>query len=179
MSDKQSYKAPPRLTDGISFDDWMQEVAIWRFSTEVKKEKIGAVLFNSLTGKSRDAAREIPTATICSDTGEDEILAKLDTLHLTDGTQKAFNAWQSFVTYKRPPETSIQDYMNEFDRRYHKLKSYKMELPEGVLACQALMCANMSSQQEQLARATCGDLILKNIKTPIMRIHAENPISKD
>ena len=52
-----------------------------------------------------------------------------------------------------------------------------MILPEGVLAYALLTCANLSSEQEQLARATCKDLTYNDMKKQIERIYT-NPVQK-
>ena len=55
----------------------------------------------------------------------------------------------------------MTDYLNAFERLNNKLKVHRMELPEGVLAYRVLRSANLTGEQEQLARATVSDITYK------------------
>ena len=58
----------------------------------------------------------------------------------------------------------MTDFINEFERMYHKLKQHKMELPDGVLAYRLLKSAHLSERHEQLARVTLTELTYDNMK---------------
>ena len=68
---------------------------------------------------------------------------------------------------------SRTDFINEFERMYHKLKQHKMELPDGVLAYRLLKSAHLSEQHEQLARATLTELTYDNIKGRLKKIFGD------
>ena len=50
---------------------------------------------------------------------------------------------------------------------------YKMDLPEGVQAFFLLNAANMTEENEKLARTTAGKLTYSNMKETIMRIFGD------
>ena len=56
---------------------------------------------------------------------------------------------------------------------YHKLTQYKMDLPEGVQTFFSLNAANMTKENEKLARITAGKLTYSNMKETIMRIFGD------
>ena len=64
----------------------------------------------------------------------------------------------------------MTDYLNEFERRYNKIKSLNMELPTGVLAYRLLKSANISADRQQLARATLSDLTYDKMKKQLKAI---------
>ena len=63
--------------------------------------------------------------TLHSDSGVDELINKLETLYHKDAEQAAFIAYEEFETFQRPPNMSVLDYINEFERRNNKIKSRK------------------------------------------------------
>ena len=68
----------------------------------------------------------------------------------------------------------MTDFINKFDRTYHKLKHHKMELPDGVLACRLLTSANLSEQYEPLATATLTELTYDNMKRQLKKIFGDH-----
>ena len=153
------FKSPPPMRESLPYEDWRKEVTIWRSFTDIDAKKQGAALFLSLEGKTRDSVlSDIDVTKLSAVDGIDIILTSLDTLYLKDKSDSGFEAFDKFIKYRRPQNTSIPEYISEFNMRYNKLKHFNMILPEGVLAYALLTCANLSSEQEQLARATCKDL---------------------
>ena len=67
----------------------------------------------------------------------------------------------------------MTDFINEFERMYHKLKQHKMELPDGVLAYRLLKSVHLSEQHEQLARATLTELTYDNMKGQLKKIFGD------
>ena len=52
---------------------------------------------------------------------------------------------------------------------YSKLKKFNIELPEGVQAFFLLKAANVSEENERLARATCGEMKYAHMKAILKR----------
>ena len=172
------FKSPPPMRESLPYEDWRKEVTIWRSFTDIDAKKQGAALFLSLEGKTRDSVlSDIDVTKLSAVDGIDIILTSLDTLYLKDKSDSGFEAFDKFIKYRRPQNTSIPEYISEFNMRYNKLKHFNMILPEGVLAYALLTCANLSSEQEQLARATCKDLTYNDMKKQIERIYT-NPVQK-
>ena len=89
-------------------------------------------IYLSLEGQTRQCCADIKVETLHSDSGVDELIKKLKTLHDKDAEQAAFIAYEEFETFQRPPSRSILDYINEFERRNINIKSKEIELPDAV-----------------------------------------------
>ena len=131
-----AYKAPPALTEEKPFADWRKELEIWRIATDVRKERQAAMIFLSLSGKSREAVLELPKEVIGAEDGSgfDAVLAKLDTHWKVDYNLGAFNAYEKFEQYSRPADMDIKYFIVAFYRMNNKLVATGTVLPEGVLA---------------------------------------------
>ena len=64
----------------------------------------------------------------------------------------------------------INKYINAFERLYQKAKGFELALPDGVLAYRLLKSANLSSEHEQLAKATLPSLTYDNMKKQLKKI---------
>ena len=74
MSSSNYYKAPPRKTDDLTYENWKKEVSIWQFQTNVETNKQGGALFLSLEGKPRQTVlAEVTVADINSEQGVSNI----------------------------------------------------------------------------------------------------------
>ena len=135
------------------------------------KKKQGGALFLTLTGKARQAVlAEVTRDELKKETGLEAVLKCLDELYLKDDDQSGYAAYDDFTNYRRPVNTSIQDYIVDFNIKYGKIKSFKMELPDGVLAYYLLKCANLTEEQTNICRATCTKLTYKDMRQQIEKV---------
>ena len=72
------------------------------------------MVFLSLEGKARGAVLELDTVVLNSEDGMQKLYEKLNTRFLEDVNQSAFRAYETFENYKRPPGTSLEDFLIEF-----------------------------------------------------------------
>ena len=174
MAAATNYRGPPQLTNEISYTDWKKEIDFWQIATDIKPEKQGAAIFLSLSGKSREAVLELTKEEIAGANGVTKVTEKLDELWKEDDKKQAFNAYESFEQFQRPHEMGVTDFLNAFERLNNKLKKNKMILPEGVLAYRVLKSANLTTEQEQLARATVTDITYKAMCDKLKSIFGDN-----
>ena len=166
-----NFKAPPAMRDDLPYSEWKKELKIWCDFTDVDKKKQGGALFLTLSGKARQSVlSEIDTDKLATDNGIKLITDALDKLYLKDVSQAGFTAFDEFIKYRRPQETSINDYLLEFNLKYNKIKTFNMVLPEGVLAYAVLTCANLPKAQEQICRATVNKLTDAEMKLQIEKV---------
>ena len=164
-------KSPPLMGENISYPEWKTEIELWSDITELPKSKQGGALYFTLQGDARNTVRaRVEKEVISSDTGLTKIIETLDDLYLKDQHQAGFNAYESFTSYRRPKNTSIKDYIIQFNLRYSAIKTYKMTLPEGVLAYNLLIGANLTADQQQLCRATVADMTYEEMKKTIEKV---------
>ena len=76
----------------------------------------------SLKGTAQETVLEIDTAEINAEDGLDKVIAKLDKLYLKDATLEKFETLESFDSFVRKPDTTIQEHIHQFEKLYKKLK---------------------------------------------------------
>ena len=163
-------KAPPPMRDDLPYSEWKHEIKVWESFISYEKGKLGPCVFLSLSGDARAAAHEIPLDDLNKDDGLDTLIKKLNELYLKDKEGSAFEAYESFEKYQRPNDMDINRYINAFERLYQKAKNFTLVLPDGVLAYRLLKSANLSSEHEQLAKATLPSLTYANMKKQLKKI---------
>ena len=70
----------------------------------------------------------------------------------------------------------MREFVNEFERLYDKAKLYNMTVSDGVLAIILLETANLSPEQDNLARAT-APLKYEEMKEQLKKIFPDVPIN--
>ena len=172
MSSTNSYKAPPRKTENLTFENWKKEVAIWEFQTSLEKIKQGGALYLSLEGKARETAlAELDPATqINCNTGVANIMTVLAKFYKKDESKSAYFAFDDFIKYKRDPSVSLKDYLIEFNLKIKTIENFNMKLPSGVLAYFLLSCVNISQEKMEICRATCSDLTYEKMRETIEKV---------
>ena len=162
---------PPILNDGDDFDEWAREVKIWQLVTEIDKTKQGALVYLSLQGKARECCKSIPITDLQGADGIDKLIARLQELFAKDSEQAAFMAYEKFETYKRPKDVDMIDFINEWERRYGKIKEKKMVLPDGVLAYRLLKSANIDEIKQTMVRSSIASLSLEEVKKQLKAVY--------
>ena len=170
MANQQVLKSPPTLLNEDFYGEWKHDLTIWQMYTDLPRNKQGPAVFLTLTGRARDCIRDLQPEEIGHENGVKKITDKLDTLFLKDENIRVYLAFKEFYNYRRPSEVSMIDFLIKFEYLYHKLSSYKLQLPEGIRAFFLLTAANMSDENERLARATCVSMTYENMKCTIKKI---------
>ena len=170
-----TYKNPPKLRANMLYEDWKKDINIWKRATELDKKKQGAVLFGSLEGKCKDTVREdVKEEAFDKEDIVDVIIASLDKLLKKDKSETAYQAFDNFITYRRPKDMPIDEFLQEFTLRKTKVKNNDMTLPDGVLAYALLKCCNLSEEQSQICRATVTELKYDDMKKQILKVASQS-----
>ena len=74
---------------------------------------------------------------------------------MQDETLQKCEVFDEFDSYWRSPETPIKKFLHKFDLLYNKLNSYGTTISDDLLGYKLLKAANLSSDHEKLAKATC------------------------
>ena len=172
-----NHKVPPPFKKGDNFENWKKTIKIWQAVTPLEKSKQGAAIFLSLDHEAREAVLELGEDKISAETGVTHVLTKLDGLYQRDKTQLAFEALEEFDATKRKENESISDFCNKFELAYNKAKVYGTLLSTDVLAFRLLKAAGLREEQEELVKATVGELHYENMKAKLKRINM-GPISQ-
>ena len=168
-------KAPPPFKKEDDFEKWKKKLDIWVKFTNMEKKKQGGALFLSLDEETQDSVLQLNVDTIASESGVTEIVKILDGLYLKDKTQMHLEALDAWEDYKKDDETSVQDFINEYDRRYNKLKAKGSSVSDDVLANKLLRAANLSNAKRQLVKATVGSpLTYEKMKSQLKVVFSED-----
>ena len=119
----------------------------------------------SLEDEALDAVLEIDESDISKENGVDFIIERLNRLFKKDS--------EALMTFKRPSDVSIQAYLNEFDMRFFKTKSYGTVMSDDILAYRLLKSANLSSFHEELVKATILDLQYNIMKDQLKKTFSD------
>ena len=111
----------------------------------------------SLEDEALDVVLEIDESDISKENGVDFIIQRLNRLLKKDSTVIKYQTLEAFMTFKRPSNVSIQAYLNEFDMRFFKTKSYGTVMSDDTLAYRLLKSVNLSTYHEELVKATIPD----------------------
>ena len=130
-------------------------------------------MFLNLRGKAKEAVRQIDAEELGAADGVEKIITKLDTLFLKDKSTQMLLAFKAFYDYRRSENDSYADFVIKFEKLYHKLTVHKMTLPDQVKAYFVLIAANLSEENEKLARTVCGELTYDNMKDKIKKIFGD------
>ena len=169
-----SLKHPPSFSpeDGDDYSNWRKDAEVWtKFTTEAKG-KHGAAIYLSLKGTARDAVRGVSVSDLQEETGFDEVIKLLDAVYLKDSATRAFCAFKDFVDYRRGSGDSFSTFIVEFEKRNREIAKYVMTLPSGAQAYFLLQAANLTIDNERLARAT-ATLDYDSMKAQIQKVFGE------
>ena len=166
-------KAPPVFSEDDDYLSWKNDITVWQMFTDLDKKKQGPAVYLAMTGRAREAVREIPAAELGGDGGLNKIIQKLDSLFLKDESTRAYIAFKEFHHFKRSSGEHFADFIIKFEKLYNKLVKHEMALPEAVKAYFLLNAANMTEENEKLARTTCGVLDYTHMKNTIMKIFGD------
>ena len=166
-------KSPPSLSNSKPFSDWLKLTEIWRKftrKTSLEPEKQGPAIVLSLEGEAQVAILELNTNDITDKDGVNKIIERLNRLYKKDKLTEKYNALESFETYTRNSNTSIRDFLTEFEKWYNKTKSHGTIWSHDFLAYRPLKSANLTTRDEQLVKATIGELKYDTIKIKLTKI---------
>ena len=162
-----SLKAPPDFNPdcaGSSYEDWKLDISLWEEFTTLPKNKHGtAFLLVLKEGKVKDVVRSLGKEAITADDGLKVIIEQLDKIYEEDSALMSYRVYRKFVTYIRPEDMNLQDYMSEFEKLVADLRKIKLNFPEVVLAYSILNSANLPQDKVELALNTVKSMTYKNM----------------
>ena len=167
----QGYKNPPVLHNDCIYEDWKNELAIWKRLTDVPKEKQAlAVTLSSLSGQAKAKSLEIPVDTLNKENGLNTLIEAIDKLYLRDKVDLSYTAFREFDTFAKTEEMSMDEFIIEYERRYGQCKRYEMVLPDAVLSFKLLDSSGLSQKEKQLVLTAAQDRKFDSMKSALKRI---------
>ena len=170
MAAKGGISQPPLLSETSDYEQWKKAIAMWEVCCKYDEAQRGPALALSLQGKAKDAVMELELAELQEKGGVEKILKTLDGLFLKDENQRMYVAMKTFEQYTRPKGTSLDNYINEFEKNHNRLKLHKIVFPDQFLAYRLLENANLEQSKNELIRTTISTLSFKEMKTQLRKL---------
>ena len=146
----------------------------WQLLTELPKTKQGPTILLSLEGEAQEAALRVKTEDLVKEDGVQKITDELDKIYKKDATLNKYDALDKFDCYCRPAHVNINQYLLEFQRRFDKTKELGTTWGDDILAYRLLKNANLSEQNEKLAKATVDELTYDKVKAKLKSIFGDS-----
>ena len=140
---------PPIYEDG-DYETYKADLQLWQHVTDVPKENRAITVHLTLKGKMKKASLEVGIEVLKTAEGMEKLIERLDLMFLQNIGIRQFNAYNALNTYRRPEETSMKDFLTEFEQLCHNLKSVSITLPDVVKAFILLQCCNLSENNRNL-----------------------------
>ena len=177
-----SNKCPPELESKEDYENWKDDVMTWCDLTDLPKEKHALAIQLSLTGRARQAAKQLSRETLKVATGVDVLMKKLDDVFLLDKGRRQFFAFHELYNLRRKTEAYVKTFISEFENIYFKFTKQGMTLPDPVIAFMLLASCNLSDDKVQLVMSAVRNVTLDEMKNVLKRVfggETENTFSSD
>ena len=103
-----------------------------------------------------------------------KVIDRLDKLYLKDTTLEKFQALEAFDSYQHQPNTPIHEHIHQFEKLYFNLKGHGTTISKDLLAHKLLKSANLSTQNEKIAKGTTSDLTLNVMTAQLKKIFPDS-----
>ena len=142
-----NYKIPPAFSDKKPYSRYVDELTAWTYVTDLDKEKQGIAVALSLPENDSSQIRdkvfcELKIEDLNANDGVDILIRFMDNVFKKDELTDMYEQYTNFDRYKRKNEDTMESYVIEFEKLYHKTRKFNMELPESyrvqalvIIAC--------------------------------------------
>jgi len=155
MTRNVTQSSPPAFDEEKqTWKEYKKELIMWKSLTSLETKKQGPALYLSLTGKAKEIVKDLDSEEIIANDGIDTMTQAMEAFFKKDENQEAYITYKQFEEYKRPKSMTVRDFIIKFESLHSKLKSLKMELPEGVKGYRLLHSANLTKEENKLCLAT-------------------------
>lgn len=170
-------KNPPILADLDNYEQWKEDVLMWKEITDLEPNKQALAVHLTLKGQAKEIANQLETKEKKKGDGLDRLLKKLDEAFLKEPERRKFMAYQNFEECVRRDGISICDFMREFDTKYFKMKAKGMELPDEVLAFRLVKNSRLTEIQRDQVMASTKPLSFKEVRATLKRMFESDKVA--
>ena len=178
MTDTASCKIgadPPDLNNFQSYEDYKNNVLLWKGFSDYKPEKMGAMLAYALPNESitfgsfiqKDLFSVHPVTTLLGDPNAVDVVIKfLDNLIGKEERIDEIEAFEKIWSFRRSTDQTIPEYLKEHERYYNKCKQVGITFTDTCSAFIVMLGAKLSNVQAELIKGIIN--IEKEAKTSTM-----------
>ena len=98
----------------------------------------------------------------------------MNKIYKKDELTQKYNSLEWFEKYKRQDNTTIRSFLAEFEKCFHKTRSYGTLISGNLLAYYQIKSANLTARDEQLVKATINELSYDIVKSKLIKIFLED-----
>ena len=175
MATATTYIATPPTLQSCdnNYKSWKQLIRHWQDLSGLDPKTRASAIMLTLSGKALNAALQLPEADLKKEDGVDTLLKQLDTLYVKDPLSEKFRALESFETYRRPADLSINDFLIEYENKYFKIKEFGASVSNDMLGFRLIRAANLTPDKAELIKATVTDLTYDIVKAKMKQIFSD------
>ena len=139
-----------------NYNLWRKDVLIWQKLTDVPLSKQGLSLQYACKGniKIQEAVLAIDSEKVEGDDGFKNVLDVLDTLLKTSPKNEEMQLYQHFESIKRKEGQTIEDFIDEFDSLWVKIKRFGNVLSDNILSIKLMISSNLTETQVEIIKAS-------------------------
>ena len=172
---------PPDLNECKSYEAYKRELSAWAAVTELAKVKQGNYVVLSLPNKSKfgndlkERAFEcISAEDLVKEDGLERVKEFLNKELGKNAVDDVIEKWDEFDNCKKTDSQSLEDFINDFEVKYNRIKATGTKLPEEILAYMLMKRAGLKHIEKMLilSRIDIEDKtnLFKDVKTNMKNI---------
>ena len=178
MVTSTNYKLTPGFDEAKSYENWKNEVEMWKRVMDLDEKKQALAVALSRKGRARDIALEIPADELDKDNGMTTLIQELDKVFMREEKDRAYEAYSEFDRISRKDDVPMGEYIADYEQKYNKIHKFNMVLPDAVLAFKQLDTAVLDVKDKQLALTACGTHTFADMKSALKRVFGEKTEGK-
>ena len=162
---------PPFDKNKHDYGKWKDKLKMWLSITDLDKKKQGCSI---VLGLDEETVETVRTTMSIEDLNQEnaatQILDCLDKVYQKDESETTYELYEEFESYQRPQNMSINEYIQEFEKKRKKNSDKGLEIPDVVLAYRLLKSANITDNQHRMVRATIAKITYNDMKTQLKKV---------
>ena len=176
MGDKKLL--PPKFSEDRPYDDWKRLVSWWKIQTDIAADKQGLAIASSLQGKALDDVLQLDDKDINCATGADNVIKQLDAIFKKNSLTQKIDDIEKFEKLRRTDNSTIKEYILDFEKCICQLKAHKIEYPKDVKGYKLLKGANLPPNEEKMIRASCTDIEYDSVHKKLKSMYGDDKPSE-
>ena len=131
---------PPNLNECKTYEAFKRELKAWADVTDLAKRKQGNFIALSLPNNSKfgndlkeRAFEKLSIDELKEESGLDKLIDFLDDELGRNAVEDVVIKWESFDACKRDKSQGIEEFINDFEAKYNRIKQTGSKIPEEIL----------------------------------------------
>ena len=145
---------PAFISETKSFETYKKDLTRWSMLSSTEKSKQALMVLHFLDGHpsgiKEKVDAKIEETKLVSEQGIDNLLTFFETIYKKDSLADGFDKYISFEKLTRSANTTVQEFIPEWNSSYQKAVNIGCSLSDKVLAFKLLDAANLSNIERNL-----------------------------